>query len=125
MFSQISCEFERIEFAEAAVKRIRETVSGPKKIRISHNRNRFRQLEDKQIPPLNGEAFVLLPTAVTSYNYITGQISRPVCSCQFKEPALTESVTLNITFDSSYSTAVKQLILSSGGYSIRTASPGI
>ena len=32
MFSQITGEFDQIEFAEYAAKRIRETVSGSKKI---------------------------------------------------------------------------------------------
>ncbi|MGN0620466.1 MAG: hypothetical protein ACI4I9_01255 [Porcipelethomonas sp.] len=118
MFSRISCEFEMVEFAEAASKRIKETVSGPKKIRIRYNRNKFSALSDGAAAQTHGEMFVLLPTAVTSYNYITGQITRPLDSSQYKEPVLTQSVILEITFETAQSDTVRQILVSSGGYDI-------
>ena len=42
MFSQITGEFDQIEFAEYAAKRIRETVSGSKKISSRYEPGRQR-----------------------------------------------------------------------------------
>ena len=71
MFSQITGEFDQIEFAEYAAKRIRETVSGSKKISIRPNSAKFKNLARKNNEPVitNGEIFYLLPTAINSYNY--------------------------------------------------------
>ena len=86
MFSRISCEFEMVEFAESAAKRIEDTVDGPKKIRIIPKRNKYKSsYNSNEIPSENNELFVLLPAAVTSYNYITGQITRPVDKSKYKE----------------------------------------
>ena len=40
MFSRITSEFEQIEFAEFAAKRIRETVNGTKRITIFQNQSK-------------------------------------------------------------------------------------
>ena len=41
MFSRITSEFEQIEFAEFAAKRIRETVNGTKRITIFQNQSKY------------------------------------------------------------------------------------
>lgn len=125
MFSRISCEFERIEFAETAAKRIRETVNGPKKIRIKHNRNKYKAMYNGKLPSTHGDKYVLLPTAVTSYNYITGQITRPLDRSMLKEPVLTEAVTLEAVFQSSEANTVSQILVSSGGYSVSSCTSAV
>ena len=42
MFSRITSEFEQIEFAEFAAKRIRETVNGTKRITIFQNQSKYK-----------------------------------------------------------------------------------
>lgn len=44
MFSRITSEFEQIEFAEFAAKRIRETVNGTKRITIFQNKVNIRDI---------------------------------------------------------------------------------
>ncbi len=121
MFSRISCEFEMVEFAESAAKRIEDTVDGPKKIRIIPKRNKYKSsYNSNEIPSENNELFVLLPAAVTSYNYITGQITRPVDKSKYKEPLLTNAVILEVTFEQDRRHEVSQILTSSGGYDMHT-----
>lgn len=122
MFSQITGEFDQIEFAEYAAKRIRETVSGSKKISIRPNSAGFKNLARKNNEPVitNGEIFYLLPTAINSYNYITCQISRPVNTSQIEEPLLRKSVRLKISAPAESEQKISQIMLSYGGYGIHT-----
>lgn len=121
MFSRITSEFEQIEFAEFAAKRIRETVNGTKRITIFHNQNKYKgHLQNhEQKNATHGNIFYLLPTAINSYNYITAQVSRPVNEALIPEPLLTQSVKIEVLSDLSNRHQISQILLSEGGYNIK------
>ncbi|MGN1480559.1 hypothetical protein [Porcipelethomonas sp.] len=120
MFSRITGEFDLIEFAEYAARRIRETVDGEKKITIYKNKNKYKNMVRKNNEPIltHGEIFYLLPTAITSYNYITAVISRPVNTSRIEEPLLTRSVKIKVISASENNHMISQILLSFGGYGI-------
>lgn len=121
MFSRISGEFDRIEFAEFAAKHIRETVNGTKKITIFPNKNKFTgHLENSEKSNAeHGEVFYLLPTAINSYNYITARMVRPVDTSLISEPLLTESVKIDVVSDTENMHQISQILQSEGGYDIK------
>lgn len=121
MFSKITAEFDAIEYAESAARRIKETIYGTKKMKIFYNINKYKnRMENKEEKnATHGEVFYLLPTAINSYNYITGQITRPVNSSLFPELLLTSSVKLEVMHELSDTHEISQIILSSGGYEIK------
>ena len=121
MFSRITSEFEQIEFAEFAAKRIRETVNGTKRITIFQNQSKYKghlQNHEKK-NATHGDVFYLLPTAINYYNYITAQVSRPVSEALIPEPLLTQSVRIEIITDFSNRHKISQILLSEGGYDIK------
>ncbi len=121
MYSKITGEFEEIEFAEYAARHIRETISSPKKIKIVQNKSKLKPFfrNSQYINAVNGEVFYLLPTAVTSYNYITGQVSHPIDHSSVDEPLLDRSVTLIVQTESEYADKIAGIISSLGGVNIK------
>lgn len=118
MITRISAEFPEIEFAEMAAKRIRETISGLKKVTIYLNKNKFKISENEEYTK-PGKMFVLLPAAINSANYYTGLMTREVVESQIKEPLLTKSVHLCISCESKNIHNISQIISSYGGYEIK------
>lgn len=121
MYARITGEFESVEFAEFAAKHIRDSVNSPLKISIIHNRNKIQgKLKgDEQENITNGKIFYLLPTAVTSYNYITFAEIRDIDKNQISEPLLNKSVTLSVQTDFSKADKVAGILSSYGGYNIK------
>ncbi len=121
MYSKITGEFEEVEFAEYAAKHIRDTIDSPKKIKIVQNKSKlkpfFKSSEYRNAASAN--IFYLLPTAVTSYNYITGQVSRPVDTLDIEEPLLNHSVTLIVQTEREYADKVAGILSSFGGVNIK------
>ncbi|MGN0613114.1 MAG: hypothetical protein ACI4JB_04365 [Porcipelethomonas sp.] len=120
MFSKVKGEFETVEFAEFAAKHIREHIVPPPKIMIYHNRNRFHGSfrNNEYGNATHGEIFYLLPTAINSYNYITGQVSRPVDKSQIDEPLLDRSVTIEFRVGSDSAEKASGILAAFGGYNI-------
>lgn len=121
MYSKITGEFEEIEFAEYAAKNIRETIVSPKKIKIVQNKSKLKPFfrNSQYRNAAHGDIFYLLPTAVTSYNYITGQVSRPIDQSVVDEPLLDHSVTLIVQTEKEYADKIAGIISSFGGVNIK------
>ena len=121
MFSKITGEFETVEFAEFAAKHIREAISSPVKISIVQNRKSYRGLRNNEHHgATHGNVFYLLPTAVTSYNYITASVTRPVNHSLISEPLLNRTATIIVQAKDSNTEAVTGILGSYGGYNIKT-----
>ncbi len=121
MFSKITGEFESVEFAEYAAKHIREAVSSPVKISIVQNRRSYRGLKNNEHHgATHGNVFYLLPTAVTSYNYITARVSRPVSHSLISEPLLNRTATIIVQAKDDSADAVAGILGSYGGFNINT-----
>lgn len=120
MFSKVTGEFEEVEFAEYAAKHIRETLNSNAKIKIVYNRKKLKSfLTNKENQSLHKDVFYLLPTAINSFNYITGQVSRPVNQAFIDEPLLDRSVTLTVRTDQELADKVAGILSSFGGYKIK------
>lgn len=121
MFSKITGEFEEIEFAEYAAKHIRETIGSPKKIKIVQNKSKLKPFlkNNEYRNAVHGDIFYLLPTAINSYNYITGQVSRPIEKSMVSEPLLNRSVTLIVRTEKEYADKIAGILSSFGGVNIK------
>ncbi len=121
MFTRTTGKFDSIEFAELAAKHIRDSVSSTAKISIIHNRKHYKgSLKNKELDnATHGKVFFMLPTAISSYNYITDTISRSVNKSLIAEPLLDRSVTLVVQADGLKSDIISGIIASYGGYDVR------
>ena len=122
MFSKITGEFESVEFAEYAARHIREAITSPLNISIVPNRSRLRGIlkNNEHHGVTHGNIFYLLPTAVTSYNYITASVSRPVNHSLISEPLLSRTVTMTVQVKDDNAEAVSGILGSYGGFNIKT-----
>jgi len=121
MFSKISGEFDSVEFAESAAKHIRESISSPVKITIIQNHKQLRSglKNNEHQGATHGSIFYLLPTAVTSYNYITARVTRPVNASLISEPLLDKTVIVHVQVKNDKAEAVAGILGSYGGYNVK------
>lgn len=122
MFSKITGEFDSVEFAEYAAKHLRETINSPVKISILQNCRRLRGIlkNNEHSNATHGNVFYLLPTAISSYNYITDTVTRKVNNSLISEPLLNRTVTMTVHAKSEKAEAVAGILGSYGGYNIKT-----
>ncbi|MBQ3566095.1 MAG: hypothetical protein IJA12_02835 [Oscillospiraceae bacterium] len=121
MFSKISCEFDSVEFAEYAAKHLRSRSQSPVRISIFHNNRKYKSVlrNSEHNNATHGNVFYLLPTAVTSYNYITARVTRPVNDSLISEPLLNRTVTMIVQTDSDAADNVSGILNSYGGYNVK------
>lgn len=107
MLKNIKAEFPEYDLAENASRKIRKNLNGIRKIKISSDCKAVNLNE-------NDYFFRLIPTAVTTQNYIT----IPVISDLNENQNISHKSHLNIICTEEVSPSVHRLLTSSGGINI-------
>lgn len=113
MVTRITAEFENPETAELALKKIRENVRGVYSTNFVYNR---RSNEAERLR--GADIYTVMPTAVTSYNYLTGRLESPASVDVIPEPARSRTTTVFIVCDGSDIKNIRSVLTSSGGSNI-------
>lgn len=115
MVTRITAEFEGPETAEMALKKIRENVRGVYSTNFVYNReaNKAEKLRGATI-------YTILPTAVTSQNYLTAVLESPASKDVIPEPSRSRKTTVFIVCDGSGTNKISSILTSMGGNNIYT-----
>lgn len=113
MVTRITAEFEAPEFAESALKKIRENVRGVYSTNFMYNR---RSNEAERLR--GATVYTILPTAVTAENYLTGKIESPASEDVIPEPARSRKTTVFIVCDGSGINQIHSILTGMGGSNI-------
>lgn len=81
MITRVSAEFESPELAEIALTRVKSSVKGVHSTNIFYNK-----ISDKAMKLRNGSIYTILPTAVTTHNYLTAVMLSPSSEDVIIEP---------------------------------------
>ncbi len=108
MLKSIKAEFEQFDSAEIASRKIRKNVSGIRKIKITSHRMSKSSTDNSY--------FRLIPTAVTTQNYITLSVNST--GRNLIEPKTIQTTLLTVICTEEVSARVHSIITSSGGISI-------
>lgn len=115
MVTRITAEFEGPETAEMALKKIRENVRGVYSTNFVYNR------ESNKAEKLRGATiYTMLPTAATSYNYLTSVLESPASKDVIPEPSRSRKTTVFIVCDGSGTHTISSILTSMGGNNIYT-----
>jgi hypothetical protein len=107
MLKNIKAEFSEFDLAETTSRKIRKNLNGIRKIKISSDCKAVDLNE-------NDYSFRLIPTAVTTQNYIT----IPVISPLNEKQSISHRTHLSIICTEEVSPRVHQLLTSAGGLNI-------
>lgn len=108
MLKTIQAEFEQFDSAENASRKLRRNVNGIRKIKITSHRMSKKTGHDTY--------FRLIPTAVTTQNYVT--LSVTSSSGALSEPKLIQTTLLTVICTEEVSAQVHSILTSSGGIGI-------
>jgi hypothetical protein len=114
MITKISAEFDCPEIAELALRRIRESVQSVYSTNMMYNKT-----SDKARKLRGGSIYTVIPTAVTTHNYLTAVLESPACEDVIPEPARSRKTTACIVCDDSSLENVSALLNAMGGLNIR------
>ncbi len=112
MITRVSAEFETPELAESAIHKVRENVN------IRSASMVYNKASDEAVRLKNGTVWTILPTAVTSYNYVTGILEYPATDSAIPEPEQRRNTTAYILCDEENTATVKSVLNAMGGLSI-------
>lgn len=113
MITRVSAEFETPELAENAIHRVRANVP------VRSANMIYNKSSDEAMKLKNGTVWTLLPTAVTSYNYVTAVMESPASEDVMPEPERRRNTTAYIICEDENLDAVKSVLNSMGGLNIR------
>lgn len=113
MITRVSAEFETPELAENAIHRVRESVPVQSASMV------YNKASDEAVRLRNGTVWTVLPTAVTSYNYVTGVLESPTTEDVMPEPERRRNTTAYIMCDEENTDTVKSVLNALGGLEIR------
>ena len=112
---RISAEFESLELAEMALKRVRDSVSGIFSTHIMYNRR-----SDKAEKLRGGTLYTIIPTAVTTHNYLTAVIESPASEDVMDEPSRSRKAHAYVICEKDSSANVRSVFGAMGGMDIHT-----
>ena len=116
MVTRITCEFEAPEYAEMALRQIRETVSG-----VYSAKYFYRKSSDIAQELSGATRYTLLPTGLTRQNYLTAVMESPSCRDTIPEPARSRKTDVFIVCDGSGSDRISSVLTSMGAENIHSA----
>ena len=114
MMSRISAEFESSELAEMALKRVKESVSHVFRTGMIYNKK-----TDSASKLSHGTLYTVIPTAVTSFNYITAVVESPASEDVVIEPQRNITAKAFVICDAANTANVSAIFNSMGGLKIR------
>ena len=114
MLTRVSAEFENIDMAELAARRLKESVSGVLRTGCLYDRRAERsKIYD------NKSHYTLLPMALTTFNYYTAVVEYRVSESFGKEPYQNRKTQLYVVCEENSAANVKSLLNALGGLNIR------
>lgn len=116
MILRVAAEFESPEFAELALKRVRDSVSGVHSVNIMYNKE-----SDKALKLKHGTLYTILPMAVTTYNYLTAVMESPASEDVIAEPARSRKTSAYVVCEDCSADNVSALLNAMGGLNVRRA----
>lgn len=113
MLTRISAEFENIDMAEIASKRIKDTINGVRRTGVIHNKTaeRAKRLE-------RGRHYTILPLAATTYNYFTATMENETTDDIIDEPYRNRKTILYIICEEDAVNNIKSVLNAMGGLNI-------
>ena len=115
MISRVSAEFESPELAELALNKVRERVSEIYSSGLMYNR-----ISDRALSLRNGSIYTVIPTAVTTHNYITAVIESPSTEDVIPEPSRRRNTKLYVICSSDKASEVSGIFTALGGLGVKT-----
>jgi len=113
MIERISAEFESPELAEIAIKKARETVGSIYSSGLMYNRR-----SDEAMKLRGGCIYTIIPTAVTTHNYITAVMESPSSQDIIPEPSRSRSTRIYVICEKESADSVRKVFNSMGGLSV-------
>ena len=114
MLTRVSAEFENIDMAELAAKRLKESVGGVLRTGCLYDRRAERsKIND------NKSRYKLLPMALTTFNYYTAVVEYRVSEGGVREAFQNQKTQLYVVCEEESATNVKSLLNALGGLNIR------
>lgn len=113
MVTRVTAEFETPESAELALKRIRESVRGVYSTNFMYNR-----ISNKAEKLTGGTRYTILPTGLTTHNYMTAVLESPTSRDVIPEPARSRKTTVYIVCDGSGAHEINSILTAMGGSNI-------
>lgn len=113
MVTRVTAEFEVPESAELALKKVRENVRGVYSTNYVYNRN-----SNKAEKLRSGTIYTVMPTAATTYNYLTAVLESPASKDIIPEPSQSRKTTVFIVCDGSGTHEINSILTSMGGSNI-------
>lgn len=117
MISRVSAIFEAPELAEASLHRIKESISGIHRTGLIYNKT-----AEKAMKLRNGTLYTIIPTAVTTFNYITAVVESPASEDVIPEPARRRTTKAYVICDSDSTENVRSVLNAMGGLNVRAES---
>lgn len=115
MMTRISAEFETPDLAELALKRIRETVPNVFSTNIMYNK-----MSEKAVKLRGGNIYTIIPTAVTTHNYMTFNMVSPASEDVIPENLRNRRTIAYVICENTSLPNVKSVFNSMGGLKIYT-----
>jgi len=113
MAARISAEFETPDLAEFALKRVKSSLEGIHSTNLIYNRSSERAMKLQ-----NGSIYTIIPTAVTSYNYLTAVMESPAAIDVIKEPYRSQKTIINVICEEESVNNVKSILGAMGGLKV-------
>ena len=117
MISRVSAEFEAPELAEASLRKIKEGINGIYRTGILYNKRFEEAMKLKQ-----GTLYTIIPTAVTTFNYITAVIESPASEDVVPEPSRSRTTKAYVICEADSINNVKSIFNAMGGLNIHCGS---
>lgn len=117
MVSRVSAEFEAPELAEASLHRIKQGITGIHRTGIIYNKR-----SEESVKLRNGTLYTIIPTAVTTFNYITAVIESPASEDVIPEPSRSRTTKAYVICENDSINNVKAVLNAMGGLNIHSGS---
>lgn len=117
MLTRVMVEFENIDMAEIAAKRVKESVKSARKTGFIYNKKAEKTaFYDKN------RHYTILPLAATTFNYITASIEYEMTEDTVEEPKRNRRTMLYIICEDDDCENVKSILSAMGGLNISYSS---
>ena len=113
MIARVSADFETPELAELAIGKVRGKVGSIYSSGLMYNRR-----SDEAVKLAGGCIYTVIPTAVTTHNYITAVMESPASADLVPEPSRSRKAHIYVICDKSDVPAVRAVFNSLGGLSV-------
>ena len=113
MIVRVSAEFETPEIAELAIKKARETAGNIYSSGLMYNRR-----SDEAVKLRGGCIYTIIPTAVTTHNYITAVMESPASEDIIPEPSRRRNTRIYVICEKESAAVIRRIFSSMGGLSV-------